>query len=385
MAARDLDSNPNCFEDLLARGCVAVGLRSRGCFGGWASWAIVVVMSIVLAACADRALLGVTEAGGDESADSLDPDLESSGCSGGDSSTEDPACAIDFLFVIDNSASMTAEQGRMIAAVPGFLESLERTPLGRHVGSDFHLMVVDTDANALNGAARCESGNCTCSPKDVCCPRVCYNLPDASTCNDRHCDDWGPPECEFMLGAGRSRNWWTDAACDFSGSGAYLTGADDVTRAFTCAASVGNQGMRFEQVISAMVHALAVDDPVAMCNRGFRRPHAELVIVFASDEDFNEVGGGEPEEWFDQLRSSLGDDLGRVIMLGLIGDLDTAAPQCQSASQTALDGARPAPEFRAFLEMFGRRGMARSICARDYGAYLDELVPHLARACRDRL
>src|SRR5688572_4421644 len=70
--------------------------------------------------------------------------------------TDDPVAAapatgctkVDFLFVVDNSLSMLEEQTALVQSFPGFMRVVEQA-LG---ASDFHIMVVDTDAGGVGDA-----------------------------------------------------------------------------------------------------------------------------------------------------------------------------------------------------------------------------------------
>jgi hypothetical protein len=67
-----------------------------------------------------------------------------------DPSAGDQGCEkVDFLFVIDNSGSMLDEQQSLIASFDGFIEAIQGTLMAQ----DYHIMVVDTDAESGGSTA----------------------------------------------------------------------------------------------------------------------------------------------------------------------------------------------------------------------------------------
>jgi hypothetical protein len=54
---------------------------------------------------------------------------------------------IDFLFVVDNSGSMSEEQQALANSFPGFIESIQTTVKAE----DYHIMVIDSDSGGSSG------------------------------------------------------------------------------------------------------------------------------------------------------------------------------------------------------------------------------------------
>ena len=67
---------------------------------------------------------------------------------------------VDFLFVVDNSVSMSDQQAALVASFPDFINTIQST---LSATSDYHVMVVDTDAET-----RCSPAGC--APAEVARP-----------------------------------------------------------------------------------------------------------------------------------------------------------------------------------------------------------------------
>jgi hypothetical protein len=103
---------------------------------------------------------GTAEGGSDGTAATTTDGLKFDLAGGGDMQVDDGCQAVDFMFVIDNSISMQDQQNALKAAFPNFIDTIQTTlPT-----TDYHIMVVDTDA-----AGRCGPGMCahsTCQEAD---------------------------------------------------------------------------------------------------------------------------------------------------------------------------------------------------------------------------
>ncbi|MCA9665120.1 MAG: VWA domain-containing protein [Myxococcales bacterium] len=198
---------------------------------------------------------------------------------------------LDLLFVMDNSGSMGEEQQNLIKNVARLLDSL-RTPL---LGSDG--TGKPCDANNLGG----------CKLPDI-------HVGVVST--DLGAGNYGLPSCERAGGdSGRMFNTPRIAGCT-PPADAYITynngktnipgaGADAVQAvndAFACIARLGTDGCGFESPLEAARLAL---QPAT--NPGFRRPDAQLAIVFITDED--DCSAQNPV-LFDPTQQALSDPLG---------------------------------------------------------------------------
>ncbi|MBP9207561.1 MAG: VWA domain-containing protein [Kofleriaceae bacterium] len=157
---------------------------------------------------------------------------------------------LDLLFVIDNSVSMAEEQAALAANFPQFINVLANLDGGL---PNVHIGVVSSDMGGLGA------------------------LGPGSGCDGRGDD-----------GVLQAR-----AACGISGL--YLSDVDDgaggrtvnyaggsLASAFSCAATIGDQGCGFEQHLESMRRALT---PGHAANAGFLRDDAYLAVVFVADED----------------------------------------------------------------------------------------------------
>jgi hypothetical protein len=254
---------------------------------------------------------------------------------------EDVCRAIDFLFVIDSSTSMEEHQSALKAAFPAFIDTITSTlPM-----TDYHIMVVDTDAD----------GRCS--------PEACTHF----TCQadgQYACGAWFVP-CDRTLGAGVVHPAGVAASnrlCVIAGNRRYLRrGQNDLVGTFECIASVGVAGSASERPIDSMVAAvspelLAVDS----CNTGFVRDEALLVITFLSD-DPNLEDETTPDAAYEALVAAKHGNPEAIVMLGLI-------PAGQS-------------HWTNLIARFGERGIEGPIDALDYNEFFLDRVQLIANAC----
>jgi hypothetical protein len=199
-----------------------------------------------------------------------------------------PCSKVDVLFVIDDSASMVAEQQALVAAFPGFVAAIET---GLASVASFHVGVVTTDAYVHN-----EPG--------------CRSLGDLVS----------------RTGQGSTQN---DCGTFASGRRFLDENEPDLAAAFACIAGVGTDGTPGEAQAGAILGAL---DPARAapggCNEGFRRDDALLVVVLVTDEDDAAscypagcVGGtpGTPADWFADIVGRAGGREENVILLAVVG------------------------------------------------------------------
>ena len=268
-------------------------------------------------------------------------------------------CAkIDFLFVIDSSESMTIHQANLVNSFPGFVDAMQDAV----DADDWHVMVVDTDAQWGGGA----------------CANACATL---GTCPDEPafaCDTAPPELCDIALGAGIVAPFGqaaSNADCDVGGDARYIdTEVGDLLGTFTCIGTVGVDGNSEERTADALVAAV---DPVLSaadgCNEGFLRDDAILVITIITDEA-DVDSNGTPADWFDAIVAAKGGEPASVVMLGLLADADEDAPLCASE---AAGG--------AVAELVGLFPASRraSVCEDAYGPFLAEAVSVIAETCSD--
>ncbi len=250
-----------------------------------------------------------------------------------------PACqAVDLLFVIDNSGSMGDEQLNLVASFPGFIEGI-RDQLGP--AASYHVGVATTDAYEWN-VPMCQSlGGLTV--------RTGGDLSSAESC--------GP----------------------FASGQSFMTVADDLDDAFSCAAQVGIDGAGIERPMDALAGALT--DPVgvnAACNDGFLRDDALLVVVLITDEEDEGDSLGQPIDWYQTVLDAKHGEQDQIVVLSLIGH--DKPNECIPSQWTGMMGAEIAPRLRTFTELFDH-GMVGDVCAADYAPFFEQAVDGIAEAC----
>ena len=265
---------------------------------------------------------------------------------------------VDFLFVIDNSGSMGDNQDSLIASFPGFIASIQNT---LDEAQDYHIMVVDTDAQW--------GGECAflCETFFGVCPDIA----------EYPCEQGPPTECDTILGAGVNYTMADDAPnvpCNFSSGKRYMdTTEPDLTAAFQCSAKVGSDGDNSERPMSAMVSALSQDlAQPGSCNEGFVRDDAILVVTIITDED-DDDSNGLPEGWYQNIIASKAGDETAIVMLGLINDNDAAAPICPAESQDPI-------KVREFIDRFPN-SIRGSVCSASYNDFFQQAVDLIDTTC----
>lgn len=270
---------------------------------------------------------------------------------------------VDFLFVIDNSGSMSEEQDNLINSFPGFIKTIQQE---LEEAQDYHIMVVDSDAYVFSGCPL------MCSLVNACLPALA----------DYTCGVTKPEQCEDVLGAGIVHPKGQSASgkdCAFQSGGRYMDVSEpDLTASFSCAAKVGTGSTDDpERVMQAMVGAVASKGPSTDCNLGFLRSDAILVVTYITDEDDDAGDGsaGTVEGWKASLVAAKKGDASALVVLGLFGDGDLVNPVCTK------DAAEPSPRLRAFVDSFGDHGVAGSVCAPSYEPFFQEAVAIIDSTC----
>jgi hypothetical protein len=260
----------------------------------------------------------------DEESDDGDPKLDSL-----PDETLAECSVVDLLFVIDNSGSMLVEQQNLIASFDGFIEGIQDN---LDEANDYHIGVVTTDAYSLNFA-----------------------------------------ECQ-TLGALVTES--ADGVCGPWTGGRYISLADDLESAFTCAARVGDTGSTDEHQIEAAMRAISPDlAALGACNEGFIRDDALLVLVIITDEDDEHGSPGEPDDWFAEIVARKGVE-SNVVTLTLAG----IAPPNECDPDVPFGDAVPATRIREFTQKFnyGRFG---DVCADDYAQFFEASLEMIHDAC----
>jgi hypothetical protein len=329
---------------------------------------LVVVSCLLVAACSTERegdtgeLTGITQTDGMGSSSGITStttttgpdklDVGNGSATDGDGDVPTTACKkVDLLFVIDNSGSMADEQANLVAAFPGFINTM-RQELASTEG--YNVGVVRTDSN------------------------------DLSCVNGRY-------------GVLVTRNFTansSNATCTPYASGArYMTQDDDLAAKFSCAALVGTGGDGDEHPAESLMAALTSPntDP-GECNEGFLRDDALLVVVIITDEeDDHETAqdacnmmpspgsAGDPPDWYQAVVNVKGGIEQNVVVLSLVGpDGADACPPLDKCND-AVDGAEPAPRLVEFTNMF-TNGFVGRVCD-NYDPFFQEAIATIKSAC----
>jgi hypothetical protein len=283
---------------------------------------------------------------------------------------EEGCSKVDFLFVIDNSASMQRNQDELIGSFPGFIAAIRDTVEAQ----DYQIMVVDSDS----------TGDCTCGPwtelAQYCDEMVLEGC-------ENHCTNVCPfdgTDCANVLGAGVDSSSPESGAssCGFVGGNRYIVdGQPDLDEAFACAASVGTQGDWNERPMGGMVRALDAERlGSGGCNEGFLRHDAILVVTIVTDAGPNtasiEHSRGTAAQWRQALLDAKHGNEEAIVVVGFMGDRDLPSGVCIQPDQTA-------PEYRKFVTSFGPRGFLGSACDAHYSPLFEQAVSTIDTTCDD--
>ena len=138
---------------------------------------------------------------------------------------ENGCAKVDFLFVVDNSGSMSEEQANLATSFPGFIDAIQGTLMAQ----DYHIMVTDTDSvSAGASSVIIGGGTVSCETHPNCCIGICNGLggtvifPPPTTCNGEPCTNFPIPDgCEATLGAGRNYDQAGDS-CNIANDATYM-------------------------------------------------------------------------------------------------------------------------------------------------------------------
>lgn len=249
---------------------------------------------------------------------------------------EDPVMGgcrkVDYLFIIDNSASMLLYQRQLVESFSIFIEGVEQTQASLE---SVHLGVVTTDTY---------SGNVD-NPEPS-----CLALGGLITKTEGHNS--------------------SEAQCGPYAEGhPYMTERDDLDVTFPCAAQVGTTGNNEEQPLGALTGAIVDLDQPGLCNDGFIRDDALLVVVIVSDED----DPGPVDFRYERLVEAKGGRADNVVVVGLVNEPDT---------DCSLTGyAREAVFLTEFIGMF-TYGFVAPVCG-DYTSTFQQAIAVVEEACSD--
>jgi hypothetical protein len=178
-----------------------------------------------------------------------DPDAAVPNPQGSDSCTK-----IDFVFVVDNSGSMSEEQANLGTNFPRFVDAIEAFRARNGQALDYRIAVTTSGI----------SHTITIPPQQV--PGFPIPLPGQTI------DERGEDGAFQQKGAcNMSRRW-------------LQKGDSNVAQSFACVAKVGTNGPSFEMPLEGAKRAV-VERVADGTNAGFLRDDALLAVIFLTDED----------------------------------------------------------------------------------------------------
>ena len=247
---------------------------------------------------------------------------------------EEMGClGIDFLFVIDNSGSMGAQQTQLLASFDGFIEGIENSL--QDVDS-FHVGVVTSDDYTYN-----EPG--------------CTTLGDLVTYTQAH------GQCT-----------------PFEEGNRFLTEQDDIQATFPCIGEVGTYGSGAEMPVSAAINAVSEEKAApGACNEGFLRDDSILVLVIVTDDP---PVAGYPDDaepsldisgWAPAILAAKNDNPEALVVIGFIPWNDISCVPLSQESPNLID----------FVDAFGEQGVKASVCEPDYGPIFTETIDTIKTTC----
>lgn len=297
---------------------------------------------------------GGTDTGSGDSGVRFDVGGETTGNPGGEGSGGEGCRKIDFLFVIDNSNSMSDEQQLLADAFPAFVDAIENALPD---ATDFHVGVTKTDVFGFDSSPTPDPAN----P----CPYTMGGLLSHAT------------EPDGMSGIGSS--------CGFSSGENYMVNSPTLAAEFSCAALVGTRGNTGETQAEATLAALA---PAATgpggCSEGFLRDDALLVVVLITDEDddWSEPDADQAtnvQAWFDGLASAKG-GVEENLAFVLISGGNPRWPTCAPLDLQTKTGADTSPGLTAWATRFSNHALG-NVCEAGYDTALTDAISTIETAC----
>ena len=283
--------------------------------------------------------IGVGDDDGSGDGDDTSGVLDLSGGSGGSPLPSQGCSGIDFLFVVDDSMSMAAQQARLLSSFDGFIAAIENTIVDV---TSYHVGVVTSDAYAFNEAG-------------------CRGLGDLVT----------------VTGGADS----SAASCGpFAEGRRFTTDHDELLQTFPCIARVGTEGSAVELPVSAAIAALHPDKAEAGgCNEAFVRDDAILVIVIVTDDPpfAGDMDDAHPDAltagWHDAIVNAKNGDEAATVVIGFV------PWQNLSCLVYEVDS----PNLIGFVESFGDRGVLASVCDPDYTTTFATTVATIQTTCQE--
>lgn len=258
---------------------------------------------------------------------------------------EGPCGKVDFLFIIDNSGSMSEEQANLVTSFPGFITAIQGT---LDSVEEYNVGVITTDAYSPN-----------------------TTVPGCAVLGGLVTRTGGSSSSNMVCGP-------YDAGTN------YMTQADDLDTSFACAAQVGTSGNGFEVPMQAMIAAIDPKGPLSQpgaCNEGFLREDALLVLVIITDENDGPSdpegapSPGTPMDWYDAVVAAKDGIPENVVVVSLVNAAGGPCPP----SNLVYDGVH----IVEFTTLFGKNGLVGGVCQPDYSPTLAEAVAVIDVACEN--
>ena len=249
---------------------------------------------------------------------------------------EEGCTKIDFLFVIDNSGSMAAQQAQLLNSFNGFIEAIQ-TSLDQV--DSIHLGVITSDNYA-------------------------GNQPGCTTIGS-------------LVTQTQGMNSSNMVCTPFVEGERFLTQEDDVEVEFPCIAQVGTSGSPIEQPVTGLIAAL---NPAmaanGACNDNFIRNDAILVVVIVTDDppyDFD-MDDAHPltdtSSWHDAVLDAKNGNEDALVVIGFIPWMNVAC-----------NGGLESPNLIGFVDSFGDQGIKASVCEADYAPLFADTILTIEGTC----
>lgn len=247
---------------------------------------------------------------------------------GADDPITDGCSKVDYLFVIDNSASMDIYQRRLVQNFPALINGVQRS---QESLDSVHVGVLTTDGYLGN-------------------PQGCTMIGDLVTRTRGHNS--------------------SEATCGpFADGHNFMTENDDLETAFACTAQVGTQGSVREAPLLAIGSALQPHKLAAgACNAGFLRDDALLVIAIITDED----DPGLVEFAYERAVEAKHGYADNVVAVAIVVEPDGPCVEVGHSTE-----AHAITEFTNYFQ----HSFIGAICAEDYGPTFDDAVSVVQAAC----
>lgn len=243
---------------------------------------------------------------------------------------------VDFLFVVDNSGSMQAQQVQLLASFEGFVQAIQASLVD--VVDSYHVGVVTSDAYMSN----------------------------APGCNS--------------IGDLVSQSAEGGDCTPFAQGDRFATEMDDLSVKFPCMAQVGIFGSGLEMPVTAAIAAVDPANSVpGACNEGFLRDDAILVLVILTDdppwEDSDDDAHplADTSQWHDSIVDAKNGDPEAMVVIGFVPYMDTSCVYGQIESPNLID----------FVQSFGEHGSLASICEADFGPTFASAVETITATCEN--